>query len=419
MSSTDRAGADDRNGDTPTGSEPASTRPSRRRFLIGGAASLGVTAAGTATGFDIGRSSAAAPPPAAPTAPTTVPFQGQHQAGIADVAPANALFIALDLEPGRTLADVAAVFREWTAIAASLAEGDTSGDPTSITAGSDPAMFTATVGVGGGLLDRFALPRPAALVDMPVFPGDELVQKDSHGDVVLQLCSNDAVYVSGAARAMRAAARGVLRVRWQLTGFRGATASTSASNGRNLMGQIDGTNNIAVSRDSTGGAVWVDGGDQPWMSGGTYLAVRRFRMHLAEWEGAPEATRDASLGRHVRTGAPLGQRNEFDPVDLEAEASDGNPVIPVDSHIRLAAPRPDAGEEMLRRSYSYQAGPEDSGLIFTSFQADPRSSFIPVQQRLAESDAMSRFTVATSSALFAVLPGVEDPRDWFGRALLS
>ncbi len=426
MSPTEPPGADVPSGD----GQPDTTenhRPSRRGFLVGGAASLGAAglgaaAAGSATAAN-GRSSASAPGTAGATAPTTVPFLGRHQAGIADVAPAHALFLAFDLEPGYGKDEVGAVLQEWTALAESLAEGDTSGDRTSITAGSNPAMFTTTVGVGGGLLDRLALPRPAALVDLPVFPGDQLVPQDSHGDVVLQLCSNDAVYAAGAARAMRTAARGVLRVRWQLAGFRGAAASTSASNGRNLMGQIDGTNNIAVSRESDGGAVWVDRGDRAWMTGGTYLALRRFRMRLTEWEGAAESTRDASLGRHIRTGAPLGQRNEFDPVDLDAVASDGGPVIPVDSHIRLAAPRPDAGEEMLRRSYSYSAGEvdgaEDAGLIFTSFQVDPTTSFIPVQQRLAESDALSRFTVATSSALFAILPGVQDSHDWFGRALLS
>ena len=80
---------------------------------------------------------------------------------------------------------------------------------------------------------------------------------------------------------------------------------------------------------------------------------------------------------------------------------------------------------MLRRSYSYTNGQttsaddEDAGLIFISYQSDPTTSFIPVQQRLAESDALNRFTVATSSALFAILPGVADKNDWYGRRLLS
>jgi dye decolorizing peroxidase len=211
-----------------------------------------------------------------------------------------------------------------------------------------------------------------------------------------------------------------------MNGFRGAAASTSSSNGRNLMGQIDGTNNIAVSRTTSGGPVWIDHPQPGWMAGGSYVAVRRFRMLLSDWEASEVDVRDRAVGRHVSTGAPLGMRNEFDPVDLDATDSSGAPVIPADAHIRLSAPRPGAGEEMLRRSYSYSmgqaggpAGDEDAGLIFVSYQSDPRTSFIPVQRRLAGSDALARFTVATSSALFAVLPGVADEGDWYGRALLG
>ncbi|MFD0647365.1 Dyp-type peroxidase [Streptomyces malaysiensis] len=109
-----------------------------------------------------------------------------------------------------------------------------------------------------------------------------------------------------------------------------------------------------------------------------------------------------------------------------AKDPSGALIIPDDAHIRLAAPRRGAGEEMLRRSYSYSigqesgaAGDEDAGLIFVSYQADPTTSFIPVQQRLAKSDALAHFTLATSSALFAILPGVVGRHDWYGRSLLS
>jgi deferrochelatase/peroxidase EfeB len=267
--------------------------------------------------------------------------------------------------------------------------------------------------------------RPPALVDLPSFTGDQVDPAASHGDVFVQLCSNDAVYLGGAVRALRAAAAPALVPRWQLNGFRGVAAASSPSNGRNLMGQIDGTNNIAVSRGSTGGPVWVDAATPVWMAGGSYVAVRRFRMLLIQWESASPDDRDRSVGRHIATGAPLGSTAEADPVDLEATTAGGAPLIPADAHVRLAAPRRGAGEEMLRRSYSYTngqaaaGGEEDAGLIFVSYQSDPRTSFIPVQQRLADSDALARFTVATSSALFAVLPGVTDAGDWYGRALLG
>ncbi|WP_181058105.1 MULTISPECIES: Dyp-type peroxidase [unclassified Pseudoclavibacter] len=355
-----------------------------------------------------------------------MPFFGPHQPGIADPTPTHAIFLAFDLRPEAGKAQLAKVMRAWTTIAASFATGDTSVDQSMISHGSGPSMFTMTVGLGGSALDQLGITRPAPLVDLPDFPGDQLDPQSSYGGVFVQLCSDDAVYLGGALRAVRLAAASVLLPRWQMNGFRGVTAATTSSNGRNLMGQIDGTNNIAVSRASTGGAVWVDAASPDWMTGGSYVAVRRFHMLLNSWEAAGAEVRDHTVGRHIATGAPLGAQQESDPVDLDAVDEAGSPVIPADAHIRLAAPRRGAGEEMLRRSYSYSTGrlvdedgDEDAGLIFISYQSDPTTSFIPVQQRLAESDALNRFTITTSSALFAILPGVNAEGDWYGRALLE
>lgn len=402
-----------------------SSRPSRRAFLLGGAAGVGAAAAaGLFAGTQVPRHAADSKPSSETEAPATVEFYGTHQPGIADATPTHAAFLAFDLGEGRDRKSLAEVFRKWTTLGAALATGDTSEDPSMISIGSEPEMFTLTVGIGGTGLDRLGISRPAALVDLPTFPGDQLDDAISHGDVFVQLCSNDAVYLSGAVRAVRSAAAETLIPRWQLNGFRGVQASTASTNGRNLMGQIDGTNNIAVSRVSDGAPLWVGSGEPSWMTGGSYIAIRRFRMLLSQWEGATAEARDRAVGRHIDTGAPLGGAAEFDPVDLEAMDGNGNFVIPEASHIRLAAARHGAGEEMLRRSYSYTngqfaSGEEDAGLIFVSYQHDPRTSFIPVQQRLAESDAMARFTIATSSALFAILPGAAARGDWVGRALLG
>lgn len=402
------------------------TGASRRGFLIGGAAALSAAAGGVVVGSRFSDRTMTPPPIEPPTSAASVPFYGLHQPGIADPTPTHATFLAFDLRPGAGRADLATVLQSWTTISAALAVGSTDVDTSMISHGSGPGMFTMTVGIGANALDQLQIARPAPLVDMPLFPGDQLEEQSSHGGVFVQLCSNDAVYLAGAIRAVRDAAGSALTPRWQLGGFRGAAAATSSSNGRNLMGQIDGTNNIAASRATRGGAVWVDAASPAWMTGGSYVAVRRFRMLLNKWEAAPADERDSVVGRHISTGAPLGGKNEFDFVDLDAVDSAARPVIPTDSHIRLAAPRRGAGEEMLRRSYSYSSGEligpdvdEDAGLIFVSYQSDPTKSFIPVQQRLAESDALNRFTIATSSALFAILPGVTDESDWYGRALLG
>lgn len=405
----------------------AGGKSTRRGFLMGGAAVAGAAVAGVVAGREI--APASAPEPATSpvdTSPSTVKFHGVHQPGIADPTPTHAAFFAFDLRSGVTRVDMASLMQRWTTLASALSRGDTSGDSSSISHGSEPGMFTMTVGLGGSALDALGIPRPSPLVDLPAFAGDRLVDADSHGDVFVQLCSNDAIYLGGSVRALCQIAHDQLIPRWQMSGFRGLAASSTSSNGRNLMGQIDGTNNTAVSRASVGGPVWVDDESPEWMNGGTYVVVRRFRMLLTDWESADVATRDRAVGRHIATGAPIGSALESDPVDLDALDSSGEPLIPVDAHIRLAAPRRGMGEDMLRRSYSYSNGQsgvessdDDSGLIFVSYQSDPTTSFIPVQQRLAESDAMARFTVVTSSAMFAVLPGVTEEGGWYGESLFG
>ena len=60
---------------------------------------------------------------------------------------------------------------------------------------------------------------------------------------------------------------------------------------------------------------------------------------------------------------------------------------------------------ILRRGYDYDDGNADAGVVFLAFMADPRRQYVPLQRRLGEHDAPSRFTVNTGSAVFAVPPG--------------
>ena len=141
------------------------------------------------------------------------------------------------------------------------------------------------------------------------------------------------------------------------------------------------------------------------MLGGTYLVVRRIRVDLAGWSRHARTRQERVIGRKKLSGAPLGGRREFDPLPLDA-MTDGEPVIPVDSHARLASPRTNGGAAMLRRSYNYNhgVGPDgtrDAGLLFLALQRDPRRQFAPVQRRLAEHDALTPFTRHVGSAVFA------------------
>ena len=87
-------------------------------------------------------------------------------------------------------------------------------------------------------------------------------------------------------------------------------------------------------------------------------------------------------------------------------------MIPLAAHIRLAAPSTNGGIRLLRRGYSFtdgidsQTGQLDGGLFFVCFQRDPRTGFVPVQTRLAASDALNEYILHVGSGLFAIPPGI-------------
>jgi dye decolorizing peroxidase len=59
---------------------------------------------------------------------------------------------------------------------------------------------------------------------------------------------------------------------------------------------------------------------------------------------------------------------------------------------------------MLRRSYSYDDGPTNRGLLFCAFIRDP-AQFTRVQNRLAARDALTPFLQHRAPAVAYVLPG--------------
>ena len=66
---------------------------------------------------------------------------------------------------------------------------------------------------------------------------------------------------------------------------------------------------------------------------------------------------------------------------------------------------------MLRRGYNFTDGNDslgrlDAGLFFVAFVRDPRTGFIPIQDALARTDALSEYLQHTGSGLYAVPPGV-------------
>jgi deferrochelatase/peroxidase EfeB len=305
-------------------------------------------------------------------------------------------------------------------------------DDTGEALGLPPSGLTLTVGVGPTLFadahgrDRFGLAarRPEALADLPAFPGDELRPEISGGDLCVQACANDPQVAVHAVRNLARIGQGLVSVRWSQLGF-GRTSSTSTGQAtpRNLFGMKDGTDNLkAENRSALERFVWVARGDGPdWLDGGSYLVTRRIRMEIEAWDRQPLREQERTIGRTKGTGAPLGQRQEFGPVDFGRRA-DGGFAIPRDSHVFLAHPR-QSGTALLRRGYSFVDGSDglgrlDAGLFFMAYQRDPRTGFTQVQRNLA-TDAMNEYIRHTSSAVFACPPGVRDASDWWGRSLFS
>jgi deferrochelatase/peroxidase EfeB len=408
----------------------------RRRFLGGALGAAGALAAGGA-GFGVAKATGTTDP--SPRDPGTVAFYGRHQAGIATPAQDRLAFAAFDV----TTTDVSALQRllgTWAAAAAQLTQGEPIGSvetapevppiDTGEALGLAAAKLTVTVGFGPSLFDeRFGLARkrPAALADIPALPGDTLDPNRSGGDLCVQACADDPQVAFHAIRNFARLARGSAVLRWSQLGFgRTSTTSTAQETPRNLMGFKDGTNNIKLedTRDLDE-QVWVGAEtDQPWMRGGTYLVARRIRMLIESWDTDFLADQEAVFGRFKNTGAPLTGTHEFDAVDLNA-LKGNKPVIPVDAHIRLAAPATNAGHKLLRRGYSYTDGIDpdtgllDAGLFFIAFQQDPRRQFVPIQRKLGSHDALNEYIRHTGSALFAVPPGLRGPGDWWGKALFT
>ncbi len=419
--------------------EPANL--SRRRFFgLAGAGTAGVLAAGVAGGV-IGRGTAGEAPSGGGPA-DAVAFEGVHQAGIVTPAQDRLHFLALDVIT-EDRAALVSMLQAWTRAARRMTAGQDAGpvgavgggpyevpDDTGEAIGLPPAGLTLTVGFGPGLfstpegIDRFGLAdrRPAALAPLPAFPGDALDPATSGGDLCVQACANDPQVAVHAIRNLVRLGAGVVSVRWSQLGF-GRTSSTSSAQAtpRNLFGFKDGTDNLKAEQpEALDRFVWVD---EPgsWMHGGSYLVSRRIRMRIEQWDTSTLVDQEQTIGRDKRTGAPLGQQAEFDPVDLTATV-DGAPAVPPRSHVALAHPS-SAGTAILRRGYSFVDGSDslgrlDAGLFFLCYQADPATGFTQVQRNL-RADLLNEYIQHTSSAVFACPPGVQGSDDWWGRSLLG
>nr|WP_262347064.1 iron uptake transporter deferrochelatase/peroxidase subunit [Streptomyces sp. QL37] len=396
-----------------------------------GAAGLVLGAAGGAGGYAATRGDA--PTPLTTVGSTQAMFHGKHQAGITTPLQARGHLVAFDLTAGAGRKEAAALMRRWSAVAERLMAGEPADNgrahDTGVSLDAGPSSLTVTFGFGRTFFDRTGLAdhRPAELDPLPSFSSDHLDAKRSEGDLWVQIGADDGLVAFHALRALQKEAGSTARVRWQMNGFNRTPGATDRPmTTRNLMGQVDGTNNPKPAESDFEKRIFVPSGGSSaysWMAGGSYAVVRRIRMLLDDWEELTVERQEQVIGRRKADGAPLSGGSEDTEMDLDKAGADGKLLIPDNAHARISSPEKNGGAAMLRRPFSYHDGisddgTPDAGLLFICWQADPFKGFIPVQRKLDRGDALSPFIRHEASGLFAV-PGGAASGEYVGQRLLE
>ncbi len=421
-------------------------KPSRRNFLAAaGLAGAATAGAGLLAARPIAASAQVAPSLPQPNPQDEEPFYGAYQGGITTPMQQSLYFAAFDLAATKR-SDVIALLQAWTVAAARLTAGQPA-EPgmqqlqnppldSGEALGLSPQRLTLTFGFGPDLFslngqDRYGIAnrRPAALVDLPHFNGDELIDGQSGGAICIQACANDPQVAFHAVRQLARISYGAATLKWVQAGF--STANKTQGTPRNLLGFKDGTMNPTTA--AVAPAIWVGDEGPAWMQNGSYMVARRIRIALEHWDRMNVAFQEQTIGRHKASGAALGAKAEFDTPDFAATDADGNSVIPDNAHVRLAAPVNNGGATLLRRSYSYNNGASfvaerwppwrqgieyDSGLFFQCFQRDPRTGFVKLLDKMSKLDALNQFTTHVGSAVFACPPGIA-PGEYAGQKLFE
>ncbi|WP_017625209.1 Dyp-type peroxidase [Nocardiopsis chromatogenes] len=408
----DASGGPDDPGGTGGPADPARPGLTRRRLFRGGAA------AGLGAGAFMGAAALGerllTPSRPAEKEPLhggrTVPYHGSRQAGVETPPQAHARFVAVDLKKDVDAEGVRRLLRLLSDDTAKLTQGDPALADSEPELAGVPARLTVTFGFGAGLVERVDPGAvPAWLAPLPEFSRDRLAPEWSGGDLLLQICADDPLTVAHAARMLGKDVRAFGAVRWAQEGFRRSYGSQpEGTTMRNLMGQVDGTNNPAPGSEDFERLVWIGDEGPEWLRGGTGLVLRRIAMDLDAWDRLDRPGREEAVGRRLSDGAPLTGTREHDEPDFTAATPLGFPKIAEFAHIRRAR-SDDPDERFFRRGYNYEAasgdGADSAGLIFAAYQADAVRQFVPIQRRLDDLDLLNEWVVAIGSAVFAVPPG--------------
>ena len=394
--------------------------PNARRGFI---KQCGIISAGLVAGT---AAKAETPPPAAPRpAHDEIPYYGEHQAGITTPAQKHIYFLVADLHTDDR-EKIKEMFQLWTAYSLRLTRGEhvkpysknlyipptDTGEADSL----NPHNLTLTFGVSPSFFSKLGIDnlRPPELAELPHFPRDQLQPQYTGGDICIQACADDPQVAFHAVRNLVRGARLNLTMRWSQAGFNSYDSADETP--RNLFAFKDGTANL--SGENLDKVVWVE--KDGWLKGGSYLVARRIKMFLETWDRTSLGEQHNTFGRYRDSGAPMGQHEEHEPINLGLLDDKGEPAMPTTSHARIAHA---TGHNILRRSFSYASGIDDkgqfdTGLLFISYQNSPQP-FIDIQNAFGNVDKMNEYITHIGSGLFACFPGVKDENDYLGKALLA
>lgn len=309
--------------------------------------------------------------------------------------------MAFDVAAGTKKSDLA----KWAELLTDDIERLTAGkpvlaDPTAEFAGA-PARLTVTVGFGPKLLRQIGAEIPAGFRELPQFKIDRLTPAYSDGDILIQVSTDDPIALFYASRALSRDTESFAMPRWVQQGFSNAAGvRPTGHTQRNLMGQVDGTDNPIPGTDQFNRQVWISEGPA-WALGGTCLVLRRIQMNLDNWDRLSSDAKEGVIGRKLSNGAPLGKQNESDLPDLDAVDANGIKVIPPYAHIRKAAGKPE--QQFFRRPFNYEVPGEEAGLLWTAYCANVENQYVPIQRALDEGDLLNLWTTPVGSSVW-ILP---------------
>ncbi|MFJ3505606.1 Dyp-type peroxidase [Streptomyces sp. NPDC090135] len=241
--------------------------------------------------------------------------------------------------------------------------------------------------------------KPRHLKEMPAFPGDLLDSAQSHGDLLLQVTATSAETARKAGdRALRELRQ--WRIRWRMEGVR---LDNRTEDGRGLARNPFHFNEGYGNPDNPSGiterAVVTSNQEEPdWAVGGSYQVVRIIRLATAFWDRDTIQEQERIIGRRRDgqwlDGTPSTERPVF--------ASDPHGrITPLDAHVRRAAPDRRHPPFLVRRSYGYDRGDSDRGMLFSCFQRDLSQGFESVQKRL-QGEAMAKYALTIGGGYFFV-----------------